>query len=73
MVAGKDGNPLNEVEMLPDSSMSNDGVLRESDVIKLVTDQPVLKLQFGDPIALDKEQFERLSTAFFAEIERRFQ
>jgi hypothetical protein len=27
-VAGKDGNPLNEVELLSESLMNNDGVLR---------------------------------------------
>ncbi len=71
-VAGKDGNALNEVEMLCDSLMNNDGVLRASSVIKLIPDQSVLKLNIGDPIRLTEEQFERLSAAFFAEIERRF-
>jgi hypothetical protein len=28
VVTGKDGNPLNEVELLSDSIMNNDGVLR---------------------------------------------
>lgn len=34
MVTGKDGNPLNEVEMLSDSLMNNDGVLRGINMIK---------------------------------------
>jgi hypothetical protein len=71
-VTGKDGNPLNEVELLADSLMNNDGVLAVSNVIKLVPDQSVVKLQFGDPIKLTEEQFERLSAAFFAELKRRF-
>jgi hypothetical protein len=71
-VTGKDGNPLNEVEMLCDSLMNNNGVLRGSTVIKLIPDQSVLKLQIGDPIRLTEEQFVALSTAFFADLERKF-
>jgi hypothetical protein len=72
MVTGKDGNPLNEVEMLWDSVMNNDGILRGSNVIKLIPDQSVLKLSIGDPIRITEEEFERLSAAFFAEIESKF-
>jgi hypothetical protein len=72
MVTGKDGNPLNEVEMLWDSLMNNDGILRGSNVIKLIPDQSVLKLSIGDPIRITEEEFEHLSAAFFAEIESKF-
>jgi hypothetical protein len=72
IVAGKDSNPLNEVELLADSLMNNDGVLRASTVVKLVPADTVLKLDIGDRIRLDAAQFERLAKAFFAEIERRF-
>ncbi|MDX6527183.1 MAG: hypothetical protein QOI43_2694, partial [Gaiellales bacterium] len=72
VVTGKDGNPLNEVELISDSLMSNDGVLRGNNVIKLVPDQSVVKLEIGDRIRLSAAQFERLSTAFLAEIEARF-
>jgi hypothetical protein len=72
LVTGKDGNPLNEVEMICDSLINNNGILRESTVIKLIPDQSVVKLQFGDPIRLTEEQFEDLSTAFFAEMELKF-
>lgn len=72
VVAGKDGNALNEVEMLCDSLMNNDGVLRASTVIKLVPDESASKVQFGDPIRLTADDFERLSAAFFAEIESKF-
>lgn len=34
VVAGKDGNPLNEVEMIADSLMNNDGVLRGNNVTR---------------------------------------
>lgn len=43
MVTGKDGNPLNEVELLADSLMNNEGILRGNNVIKLIPDQSVLK------------------------------
>jgi hypothetical protein len=52
--------------------MNNNGVLRESKVIKLIPEKSVAKIQFGDPIRLSVEQFERLSTAFFVELERKF-
>jgi hypothetical protein len=72
VVAGKDGNPLNEVELLSDSLLNNDGVLRGNNVIKLVPDRTVLKLDVGDRIRLSAAQFERLSKAFLAEIRSRF-
>jgi hypothetical protein len=71
-VAGKDGNPLNEVEMLADSLMNNGGTLRKINVIKYVPEGSVLKLKIGDPIRLTESDFERLSTAFLAEIESKF-
>jgi len=72
VVTGKDGNPLNEVEMLSDSLLNNNGVLRGSNVIKLIPDESVVKLHIGDPIRLSAEEFERLSVAFFDDIERKF-
>jgi hypothetical protein len=41
-------------------------------VIKLIPEQSVVKLHIGDRIALTADQFDRLSAAFFAEIEHRF-
>lgn len=72
MVTGKDGNPLNEVELLCDSLMNNDGILRDSNVIKLIPELSVVKLHVGDPIRLTEDDFERLSSAFFVELERKF-
>jgi hypothetical protein len=72
MVTGKDGNPLNEVELMADSLMNNDGVLRSKNMIKLVPDQSVTKIEIGEPIRLSAARFQRLSKAFFAEIERKF-
>ena len=71
-VTGKDGSPLNEVELFSDSLMNNDGVLRGNSVIKLVPDQSVLKLEIGDRIRLGAAQFQDLSKAFFAELESKF-
>jgi hypothetical protein len=52
--------------------MNNDGVLRGNNVIKLVPERSILKLELGDRIRLDISQFRRLSKAFFAELESKF-
>jgi hypothetical protein len=72
MVAGKDGNPLNDVEMICDSLMNNNGIFRDGNVIKNIPDQSVVKLHVGDKILLTAEEFERLPAAFLAELERKF-
>ena len=54
------------------SDLLNDGVLRANKVIKYVPGQSVAKLEIGDRIMLTAAQFERLSKAFFGEIEARF-
>ncbi len=69
---GKDGNPLNEVRLLCDSLMNNDGILRGDKQIELTPDRSVLTLRVGDPIRITRAEFERHSGAFFAELERRF-
>ena len=71
-VTGKDGNPLNEVELLADSMMDNDGELRGNSVIKFVPGESVLGLNIGDRISLTAADFERLATAFLDEIDRKF-
>jgi hypothetical protein len=71
-VSGKDGNPLNEVEVICDSLMTNGGILQQSTVIKLDPEQSVTGLRYGEPVRLTAEQFARLSDAFFAELEARF-
>ncbi len=72
MVTGKDANPLNEVEMLADSLMNNDGVLQVGNVIKWTPDQTVLKLKVGDTIELTATDFDLLSAAFFADLRSKF-
>ena len=71
-VSGNDTNPLNEVELISDSLMNNDGILRGNNAIKLIPEKSVLKLQIGERIGLNSAQFERLSKAFFAEIDAKF-
>jgi len=70
-VTGKDGNPLNEVELLT-ASLLDDGVLQGNNVIKLKPEESVTGIGYGKPIALGAEQFERLSQAFLADIEAKF-
>jgi hypothetical protein len=72
MVTGKDGGPLNELELIAESLMNNDGVLRGNNVVRYVPEQSVLQLQPGDRITLTAEDLERLSGAVFAELEARF-
>lgn len=72
-VTGKDGNPLNEVELLADSIMNNGSVLRNtSNVIKYAPDKSVLKLKVGDPIRLTAAKFEELASAFFDDLKRKY-
>jgi hypothetical protein len=71
-VTGKDGNALNEVELIVESLMNNDGVLQGNNVLKYEPEQSVTQLKIGDRIQLTEDQFERLSAAFFAELERKF-
>lgn len=70
---GKDGNPLNEVRVLGNSIMHDDGVLTVDKTIKLKAATSVLGLEYGDPIRLTADDFARLAAAFFTELERRFQ
>lgn len=44
-------------------------LLRGDNVIKLIPDQSVVKLNIGDRIRLSAAQFQCLSMAFFAELE----
>jgi hypothetical protein len=72
VTTGKDGTPLNELELMTESLMNNDGVLRGNKVIKLVPAETVLRIEPGEPIALSAAQFERLSDAVLAEIRAKF-
>lgn len=71
-VEGKDGNPLNEVRVLCDSLMHNNGVMTADKASKLSPARSVLKYQVGDEIKLNEAKFLLISKAFFAEIERKY-
>jgi hypothetical protein len=71
-IEGKDGNPLNEVRMLTNSLMENDGVFTSDSTIKLNPLKTVLKYRVGDAILIGEHDFVLLSQAFFSEIESRF-
>ncbi|MDM5155049.1 hypothetical protein QUF88_14875 [Bacillus sp. DX1.1] len=68
----KDGNPLNEVRILCDSIMNNNNIVIPDNTIKYKADKSVLGYKYGDNIKLSQENFEKLSEAFFAEIEKKF-
>ena len=79
---GKDGNPLNEVRVLCNSLLYNEGKVQVEALLgwpnsartglKMPPDQSVLGFKPGDPVRIDEMGFVRLSKAFFAEIERKF-
>ena len=71
-VAGNDGNPLNEVELLVDSLLLNGGVLRALSPIKYKPATSVLHLELGTEIRLSGDDFTRLAAAFFAELGAKF-
>jgi hypothetical protein len=81
-IEGKDGNPLNEVRVLCNSLLLNQGKVQVDKLpwwpesagsgIKLPPEKSVLKLKAGDDVRLGEAAFMRLSQAYFAEIEARF-
>ena len=72
LVAGKEGTPVNEVELLSESLINNDGVLRGNKVIRYQPETSASRLLLGEQIRLSQEQFERIADGFFAEIEAKF-
>jgi hypothetical protein len=71
-VGGKDGNPLNEVEVLVESLLAGGGVLVAHKVIRLRPEGSVLGLAPGARIRLTVDRFEQLADAFFTELMDRF-
>src|SRR5690349_2981945 len=71
-VEGKDGNALNEVRMLCDSLAEHGGKFQVDKTVKYELAKSVLGYEVGAPISLTQADFVRLSTAFFAEMERKF-
>jgi hypothetical protein len=81
-IEGKDGNPLNEVRVICNSILLNQGKLQVDKLpgwpnsavasLKLPPEKSVLKLKVGDEINLTEADFVRLAEAFFVEMEKRF-
>lgn len=81
-IEGRDGNPLNEVRVLCNSILLNEGRLQIEKLpwwpmsavssLKLPPEMSVLKLKPGDEVRLTEADFGRLSTAFFAELEKKY-
>ena len=81
-IEGRDGNPLNEVRVLCNSILLNQGKLQVDKLpgwpnsavssLKLPPEKSVLKLRVGDDVKLSEADFVRLSKAFFAEVEKRY-
>ena len=69
---GKDGNPLNETELMVESLLDHDGVLHTGNVVRYVPEESVTGLKPGDRVRLDLDDVERLVEAFLAGIEAKF-
>ena len=69
---GKDGNPLNEVRMLANSLLTNQGIMVSDKTIKYDYNRAVLNIQVGQMIAISSVDFEKLSKAFFQCITEKF-
>ncbi len=79
---GKDGNPLNEVRVLCNSLLLNEGKLQVEKKpdwptsavsgLKLPPEKSALGLKNGDAIKVTEAGFLKLSKAFFAELERKY-
>ena len=81
-IEGRDGNPLNEVRVLCNSLLLNNGKLQVDKLpewpnsavanLTLPPEKSVLGLKAGDKVMLSEDDFVRLSKAFFAEIEKKY-
>jgi len=68
----KDGNPLNEVRMLCNSTINNNSILCMDKTIKYDPAKAILKYRIGDEIKLNEAEFIRFASAFFSEIESKY-
>jgi hypothetical protein len=81
-IEGKDGNPLNEVRILCNSLLFNQGKLQVEkrpawptsavSSLTLPPEKSVLKLKKGDEIRLKEADFVKLCEAFFKELEKKY-
>src|SRR5216117_4601974 len=81
-IEGKDGNPLNEVRVLCNSLLLNQGRLQvdrlpgwpnsASTGMELPPEKSAPKLKVGEEVRLNESDFVRLAKAFFAQLEKKF-
>ena len=81
-IEGKDGNPLNEVRVLCNSLLLNNGKVQiekllgwpmsAGGALKLLREKSVLGYQTGDDVRLTEVDFNRLADAFFVELRERY-
>jgi len=81
-IEGKDGNPLNEVRVLCNSLLFNRGKLQIDKLpgwpnsavsgLKLPSDRSILGLVPGQDVKVTRDEFLRLSRAFFRELQNRY-
>jgi len=69
---GKDGNPLNEIRMLADSILTNDGILAPNTTIKYVAEHSVAGIEIGEPINPTIDAMAALIVAVHDEIQTRY-
>lgn len=70
--SGKDGNPLNEVELIAEAFLDHGGVFTTNNVIKHVPEKTVLHLADGDQVRLTPADARTLADAFYVELQTRF-
>jgi hypothetical protein len=68
---GMDGDPLDEVGLLCASLTANGGVLARDPAIAYEPSRAVLRLDVGERIALNADDFEAIAAAFLDAIEQR--
>lgn len=66
---GEDGNPMNEVRVLADSVVANDGIVRVEGSIQWSPERSVLGLDVGDEVEVTADGFEHLAAAYLAAVE----
>ena len=71
-VTGKDGTPLNELEIIVESLLNNSGALRGNNVIKYVPQDSVVGMKSGDRIQLTRDDFARLAAGVFDELDAKY-
>lgn len=71
-VTGKDGTPLNELEIIVESLLNNGGEFKGNNVIKYVPQDSVVGMKPGDRIRLTRDDFARLAAGAFDELEAKY-